>query len=57
MTVAELIRALQVLPQDLPVLTRGSEPQKMVDAVEVRTVNTSKRSAVFIGKPKASTAG
>lgn len=57
MTVAELIRALQVLPGDLPVLTRGSEPQKMVDALEVRQVSTTKRTAVFIGKPKASTAG
>jgi len=37
---------------DLDVLTRGSEPQKMVDAVEVRVVKTAKRTAVFIGKPK-----
>ena len=37
---------------DLDVLTRGSESQKMVDALEVRVVKTSKRTAVFIGKPK-----
>ena len=37
---------------NLDVLTRGSEPQKMVDVIEVRKVKTSKRTAVFIGKPK-----
>lgn len=53
MTVAQLIAALSGLDQSLPVLTRGSEAQKMVDALEVRTVKTAARRAVFIGKPKA----
>lgn len=56
MTVAQLIAALSGLDQSLPVLTRGSEAQKMVDALEVRTVKTAARRAVFIGKPKAVTA-
>lgn len=53
MTVNELITQLQRLDGSLPVLTRGSEPQKMVDALEVRTIKTPIRTAVFIGKPKA----
>lgn len=58
MTVEQLIRALQALDNpSLPVLTRGSAPQKMVDAIEVRVVETAKRTAVFIGKPKAEVEG
>ena len=53
MKVHELIRRLQQMDPHLDVLTRGSEPAKMVDAVEVREVRTSKRTVVFIGKPKA----
>ena len=56
MTVTELISKLSALPGNLPVLTRGSEAQKMVDAIEVREVKTTQRKAVFIGKPKAVTA-
>jgi len=56
MKLSELIRQLQAVQSrsdvDLDVLTRGSEPQKMVDATDVRTVKTAKRTAVFIGKPK-----
>jgi hypothetical protein len=52
MTVNELITQLQRLDGALPVLTRGSEPQKMVDALEVRVIKTAHRQAVFIGKPK-----
>lgn len=55
MKISELIRVLQTLQAgcgDLDVLTRGSEPQKMVDALDVRKVRTAKREAVFIGKPK-----
>lgn len=54
MTVQELIDRLQALDNPtLPILTRGSEAQKMVDALEVRVVKTKLRTAVFIGKPKA----
>lgn len=56
MKISTLIRLLTATLSekgDLDVLTRGSEPQKMVDALEVRVVKTSKRTAVFIGKPKA----
>ena len=56
MTVSELITQLQRLDGALPVLTRGSEAQKMVDAIQVREVKTPTRRAVFIGKPKAVTA-
>lgn len=53
MTVQELMNKLQELGNpDLPVLTRGSEAQKMVDAIEVRVVKTKLRTAVFIGKVK-----
>ena len=55
MTIGELITRLNTLRNlhgDLDVLTRGSQPQKMVDVLEVREVKTSKRTAVFIGKPK-----
>lgn len=53
MTVEQLIAQLQALDNPtLPVLTRGSEAQKMVDAIEVRVVKTKLRTAVFIGKPK-----
>ena len=55
MKISTLIRLLTATLSDkgdLDVLTRGSESQKMVDALEVRVVKTSKRTAVFIGKPK-----
>lgn len=55
MKLSELIRQLSALHTqhgDLDVLTRGSEPQKMVDALDVRRVRTAKREAIFIGKPK-----
>lgn len=57
MTVEQLIARLQALDNPtLSILTRGSEAQKMVDALEVRVVKTPKRTAVFIGKPKAEAA-
>ena len=53
MTIEQLIRQLQQLNNPtFDVLTRGSEPTKMVDALEVRIVKTAKRTAVFIGKSK-----
>ncbi len=58
MDVSELIAQLTAINRDTPnldVLTRGSAPQKMVDAIEVRVVRTAKRTAVFIGKPKVTT--
>lgn len=55
MTVSELIARLKELDPALPILTRGSESTKMVDALSIRVVKTKKRSGVFIGKPKAET--
>ena len=52
-TLIAQLRSTEALHGDLDVLTRGSEPQKMVDALEVRVVKTAKRTAVFIGKPTA----
>lgn len=56
MKLSDLISKLEAIQSaqdnDLDVLTRGSEPQKMVDVSDVRVVTTSKRTAVFIGKPK-----
>lgn len=52
MKVSDLITQLQRLDPTMDVLTRGSEPTKMVDAIEVRVVKTPRRTAVFIGKPK-----
>lgn len=51
----EQLRELYNVSGNVDVLTRGSQPHKMVDAIEARVVKTSRRTAVFIGKPKAET--
>lgn len=56
MKISDLINQLveaKNIHGDVDVLTRGSQPQKMVDAIEARVVKTTRRKAVFIGQPKA----
>lgn len=54
MKVNDLISTLQNLREihgDVDVVVRGNTPKGFVDALEVRSVKTTKRRAVYIGKP------